>query len=76
VIEEAPNYGEEWRGNYELKWFRGAKKEERCKGSSFWVVGKIASREDQSSFWRESKADLDREVQNTLIGERRFLSSC
>jgi len=32
VIEEAPNYGEEWSGNYELKRFGGAKKEERWKG--------------------------------------------
>jgi hypothetical protein len=46
MIEEAPNYGEEWSGNYELRWFGGAKKEERWKGSSFWVVDRIASRED------------------------------
>ncbi len=63
--EEAPNYGEEWSDNYEWRRFGGAKKEERWKGSSFWVVGSIASREDQSNFWREGKANLDREVQNT-----------
>jgi len=39
------------------------------------VVGRIASREDQNNFWREGKADLDREVQNTQIGKGRFLSS-
>ncbi len=36
------------------------------------MVGRIASREDQSNFWREGKADLDREVQNTQIGQGRF----
>jgi hypothetical protein len=48
------------------------KKGKWWKRSSFWVVGRIASREDQSNFWREGKADLDREVQNTQIGQGRF----
>jgi hypothetical protein len=50
MIEEAPNYGEEWSGNYEWRRFGGARKEERWKGSSFWVVGSIASRKDLSNF--------------------------
>jgi len=34
VVEAAPNYGEEWSYNYELRWFGGVEGISYGKGSS------------------------------------------
>jgi hypothetical protein len=47
VVEAAPNYGEEWSGNYELRRFGGAEKGKRWRGSSFFMIGIIANREEE-----------------------------
>jgi hypothetical protein len=47
MVEAAPHYVEEWSGNYELKRFGGAEKGKRWRGSSFFLIGRIASRKEE-----------------------------
>jgi hypothetical protein len=47
VVEAAPHYVDEWNGNYELKRFRGAEKGKRWRGSSFFLITRIASKEEE-----------------------------
>jgi hypothetical protein len=46
VVEAAPNYGEEWSYNYELRQFGGAE-EISDGGDPHFLVGRIASRAEE-----------------------------
>jgi len=45
VVEAAPNYGEEWSSNYELRRFGGAEKMSYGGGLQFFCI--IASRREE-----------------------------
>jgi hypothetical protein len=62
VVKAAPNYGEEWSCNYELRRFGGAEERSYEEGPQIFLQNsffyRIASRGEEHGLWLRSLKDV------------------